>query len=427
MMAFAKTQDKVLGEVLYTGKHPTGVEVFVLPKKGYRQTDAMFVTRYGSIDSEFEVTGGGRVIKIPDGTAHFLEHKMFEEPDGNVFDKFSVLGANANAYTGFGLTSYLFSATSNFTESLGVLLRFVQNPYFTAENVAKEQGIIAQEIRMYEDNPQARVFYNLLGCLYHNCPVKKDIAGTVESISQIDEHVLYDAYNTFYHPSNMFLFVAGDIQPEQVAKCMDDSLRDIPPLPGGIRRIFGEEPDAIVSDYAEQKLSVSLPLFMLGFKDTDMQPKGVDMLKKSIETEILLEMMFGKGSALYAALYEQGLINDTFETDYTCHERYAFSTLEGESKDPAKVRAMVAQALAHTGFCEAEFTRAKNVIWGRCIRAFNSTGDIAHRFVSWYASGVNYLDFYNAYAKVSLEDVVRRFSKHFNDRNMALSVILPMD
>lgn len=428
MMEFQKIENRMIDETLYVSKHPTGVEVFVLPKRGYRRADAMFVTKYGSIHSEFEVAGSGKVIKIPDGTAHFLEHKMFEEPDGNVFDKFSVLGANANAFTSFAITSYLFSATENFKESLSVLLKFVQAPYFTPENIAKEQGIIGQEIRMYDDHPQVRVLYNLLECLYHNCPVKKNIAGTQQSIAQINERVLFDVYNTFYHPSNMFLFVAGGIEPEQVASCVEDSLRrDIEPLSGEIKSIFKDEPASIVSDYAEQKLSVSIPLFMMGFKDTDIDVEGIGLLKKSIETKILLEMLLGKGSELYALLYKEGLINDTFGTDYTCHRRYAFSTIEGESKDPKKVRQLVLEHICKAKLSEEDFRRVRNVIWGKYIRCLNSTSEIAYEFVSWYANEVNYLDFYKAYVEIGFSDIEQRFKKHFTEDNLALSVVLPLD
>lgn len=425
-MKFTKIEDQRMGETLYRAKHPTGVEVFVLPKKGYRQADAMFATKFGSIDSEFEVAGSGKTVALPDGTAHFLEHKMFEEPDGNVFDKFSLLGANANAFTSFGVTSYLFSATDHFYENLEVLLKFVQNPYFTKENVEKEQGIIGQEIRMYEDNPQTRVLYNLLGCLYQKCAVKKDIAGTVESIAEIDKDVLYDAYNTFYHPSNMFLFVAGDLDVQRVGECVEKSLRDIAPLEGEIKRIFEEEPAEIVKDYAEQKLSVSIPLFMLGFKDTDGQKDGIELLKKDIETRILLEVLFGKGSALYAKLYEEGLINDTFMTDYSCHKRYAVSTIEGESKDPRRLRDLVLQAVDDFALTEEEYQRVKNVIWGRAVRSFDSTEEIAQQFVLWYVSGVNYLDFSRAYSEVTYEGCKQRLSGHFHRKNAALSVIEPI-
>lgn len=425
-MEFTKIEDQVMGETLYCGRHATGVEVFVLPKPGYRQADAMFATKFGSIDSEFEVMGSGKKLTLPDGTAHFLEHKMFEEPDGNVFDKFSLLGANANAFTSFGVTSYLFSATDHFFESLEVLLKFVQNPYFTDENVQKEQGIIGQEIRMYEDNPQTRVLYNLLGCLYQKCAVKKDIAGTVESIAEIDKEVLYDAYNTFYHPSNMFLFVCGDVEPQQVGACVEKSLRDIPPLEGKIKRIFEEEPPAIASGYAEQRLSVSIPLFMLGFKDTDMRLDGIEILKKSIETNILLELLFGKSSVIYDRLYQEGLINDSFQTDFSCHKRYAVSTLEGESKDPQRLRDIVLEELNSFKLNEADYQRIKNVIWGQAVRTFNSTEEVAQEFVLWYVSGVNYMDFSKAYASVTFEDVEKRFREHFDVSHAALSVVLPV-
>lgn len=239
-----------------------------------------------------------------------MEHKLFEEQDGNVFDKFAALGASANAFTNFTATAYHFSATSNFYESLATLIHFVQNPYFTKESIDKEQGIIGQEIKMYDDDPNWRVYFNVLGCLYNDCYVKYDIAGTVESISEINKDILYDIYSVFYHPSNMVLYVVGDVELERVNQVVCDSLKQIAPLDAPIRRLYPAEAEPIVKDYVCQRLDVAMPLFTLGFKDTDTALRGDALLKKEIEMKILLELLFSKCSDIYKTLYEKGLIND---------------------------------------------------------------------------------------------------------------------
>lgn len=427
MINFSVKKDTVMDEELYFATHNTGLQIYIIPKPGYTQCQAMFATKYGSIDSEFGLMGSDKIIKIPNGTAHFLEHKLFDEQDGNVFDKFALLGASANAFTSFAMTAYYFSCTQNFLESLGVLIKFVQNPYFTTESVAKEQGIIGQEIRMYEDNPQWRVFFNMLGALYHNCYVKEDIAGTIETIANIDDKVLYDSYSTFYHPSNMVLFITGEVDIQAVSECIESSLKNIAPLEGDIKRIYPKEPDSVAKSYAEQRLSVAMPLFMIGFKDTNMEAKGIELLKKEISTKILLELLFGKSSPLYTTLYEQGLINDTFGVEYSVDTKYAFSAIEGESKNPQKVWDIIIAALSNADVKPAEYERIKRVIWGRYVNSFNSTDHITREFISATFNETDYFDYQCAYNAITIEDIKNRLGTHLREENAALSVILPIE
>ena len=425
-MNFSIYKDEFMNETLYSATHSTGLSVYIMPKPGYSQCEAMFATRFGSIDNEFSLMGNDARIRIPDGTAHFLEHKLFDEEDGNVFDKFSALGANANAFTSFGLTAYYFSATDNFLESLGVLVKFVQSPYFTPDSIAKEQGIIGQEIRMYEDNPNWRVFFNMLGAMYHNNCVKYDIAGTVESIAEIDDKVLYDAYNTFYHPSNMVLFIVGDVDVTQVGECVENSLKDIPPLSGEIGRVYPDEPASVASAYVEQKLSVAMPLFMIGFKDNDMNLTGDALLKKDITTQILGEMLFGKSTALYKSLYEQGLINDSFSAGNSCNAKYSFYGIEGESKDPKAVFEAVLKCAEGAALDEEAFNRAKRVIWGLYVRCFNSPSGIAHVFVNSNVIGVDIFHHQQVYNTITLQDVRERLLSQLRREYAVLSVVDPI-
>ncbi|MFZ5989596.1 MAG: EF-P 5-aminopentanol modification-associated protein YfmH, partial [Bacillota bacterium] len=262
-----------IDEVMYMHEHESGLKSFVVPKRGYSKKYATFATHYGSINNEFVVPGESTATKVPDGIAHFLEHKLFEQKDGSVMDKFSKLGSNPNAYTSFAQTVYLFSCTDRFDENFDLLLNFVQNPYITEESVEKEKDIIGQEIRMYDDNAGWRVFFNLLDAFYEKNPVKIDIAGSIESIGRINKDVLYKCYNTFYHPSNMVVLVVGDVEPDKVFTQIEKNIAINKSNPE-IKRLFPDEPDRINKNYIEQSLAVAMPLFQMGFKDVNFKSKG---------------------------------------------------------------------------------------------------------------------------------------------------------
>jgi len=418
-----------IDETLYFSKLDNGLEVFILPKEGYSRQFAIFATNFGSIDSKFKIPGESEINEVPDGVAHFLEHKLFEEEKGNVFDKFSKLGASANAYTNFTNTAYLFSCTNNFYQSLEVLLGFVQNPYFTHENVEKEKGIIGQEIRMYDDNGEWRSFFNLLQALYHNHPVRIDIAGTVESISKIDKDVLYKCYNTFYHPDNMMLFIAGDVDVNKTIEVIEKNiLSETLERPEDIMRFYPDEPKEIYKNRIEQHLTVSQPLFNIGFKDQDVGYGGERLFIKDIGTTVLMEMIFGKGSDIYTDLYREGLINDTFSFDFNSQIDYSYSILGGESPDPDRVAEILKEKV--TGIrpehlTEKDFYLARNKLLGRYLKNFNSLDHIASNFVAFHFNGINFLEFIDHLGEINLNYVRERFVQHFIPDNMALSVILP--
>ena len=419
------------GEELYYGTHSSGLRIFIIPKKGYSNNYAIFGTRYGSVDSEFIVPGDDKVTKVPDGIAHYLEHKMFDQPDNsNVFDKFSKYGANANAFTSFNMTAYLFSATSNIEENVATLLDYVQSPYFTDDTVSKEQGIIGQEIRMYDDNGGWKVFFNLLNCLYHNHPVKKEIAGTVESISKITPELLYSCYNTFYNLSNMAIVIVGDVDPEKIKGIIENNIKKNEPFSEEIQRIYAKsEPDTVVQQYIEKSLSVSTPLFMIGYKDIDTGYTGKELLKKSIEIKILLGMLFGKSSAVYKKLYNSGLINQNFGTDYTMQPDYAFTAIEGESKDPKAVYKIITDEIdrvSNEGLSEDDYNRMKKVLWGKHIRSQNDVDEIGTEFIQLHLMGVDYFDYYDVYSQITFEDIKNRFKNHFVNERSALSVVNPI-
>ncbi|UNC91473.1 EF-P 5-aminopentanol modification-associated protein YfmH [Candidatus Contubernalis alkaliaceticus] len=415
-------QEKVHVATLYPG-----LEVFVFPKKGYNKKYASFATQFGSIDNSFYVEGNKNLLEVPDGVAHFLEHKLFEGEKGNVFDEFARKGASANAYTNFTMTNYLFSSTDNFEDCFDLLINFVQDPYFTAESVEKEKGIIAQEIRMYEDNPGWRLFFNLLGCLYSVHPVRKDIAGTVESIMDIDEEILYKCYRTFYHPSNMALFVVGDLEPERVIHQVMENLehRDYQPL-GEIKRIYPEEPQAVRDKCVREKMEVYQPLLSLGFKDRNVGFTGRDLFKKELASELVLEMLFGKSTETYNRLYEEGLINDQFGTSFVAEKDYAYTMMGGETPDPDKLYQALLDSITQyiqKGFKEEDFERQRRKMLGEFLRNFNSLEFIANNFLYYHFRENNLFDFVSLLQEMKAEDIHLRLRELFDKDYHSCSII----
>ena len=422
--------NKTTGEELFYKKHSSGLKIYVIPKKDYSQSYAIFGTRYGSVDSEFVVPTESDVTSVPDGIAHYLEHKMFDQPDGsNVFDAFSKYGANANAFTSFNMTAYLFSATSNIEENIKTLMDYVQSPHFTEESVQKEQGIIGQEIKMYDDNGGWKLFFNFINCLYQKHPIRKEIAGTVESISHINADYLYKCYNTFYNLSNMAIVVVGNVDAKKTIETIEGSIKKNEPFNEEIKRIYPKEPQEIAKAYHEQSLSVATPLFMMGWKDTDTGFGSKELLKKTIETEILLKMLFSKSSAIYKKLYEQGLINATFSIDYTTQCDYAFSSLDGESGNPKKVYEIILDEidkLHNSGLCKSDFERIKKVMWGHYIRKMNDVEDYACDFLRNVFLDIDMFSYDEVYKSITFADIQNRFKNHFVRERCALSVVNPV-
>ena len=335
-----------LKEEILSCELPCGLPVFVSSKREYNKKFAILSTRYGSLDREFIDPENNQRVVAPDGVAHFLEHKLFEEKSGDVFDKFAKNGASSNAGTSFISTSFIFSCTDYFEKNLRLLLNFVCNPYFSRESIERERFIIAQEIRMYQDNPDWRVLMNLLNGLYHEHPIKNDITGTLESIAQIDESTLHRCHRIFYHPSNMALFVAGGVDPDRVFCFVDKFFSKV--KTGGcgkIQRVFPKEPrQAAVGKITERHL-VSRHRVLLGFKDDNSSLQGRELVKREILSQILLDLFFGKSSSLHNSLYKRGLIDDSFSTTYACEDGFGFSAIGGETRDPYALERSILQMI----------------------------------------------------------------------------------
>lgn len=428
-MNFDKKYYAKFDETLYSGVHRSGLRVFVMPKVGYTKCYAIIGTNFGSVDSVFTVAGENEKTVLPDGVAHFLEHKMFEQPDGsNVFGEFAKYGANANAFTGFNMTAYLFECTENPVENLEVLLDYVSKPYFTDENVAKEQGIIGQEIKMYDDDADWRCAINFLQAMYKFHPVKSDIAGSVESIAKIDKELLYKCYNNFYNMANMVLFVIGDIDAESVGKCVEKTVTNFEILPNLPVRDYGEKEEGVVMPTISQVLDVSVPSFMFGYKDNDTGFDGKELLKKSIEFSVIAELAFGKTSKIYNELVEKGLIMGMLDYDAECERSYCHICVSGESKDPEKVRDVVIKGineLKKTGIDEDDFERLKKAYTGRFLKQFDHITSVAHSFLANTFNNIGIFDYMDVISGVTIDDINKRLTESFDEKLSVLSVIYP--
>lgn len=415
-------KSEILGEKYFEIDHKSGLKIFIMPKENYSSSYAVFGTKYGSIDTKFKRSDSDEWITVPEGIAHFLEHKLFESEDLDAFARYAKTGASANAYTSFDKTCYLFQCSGNFEASLEILLDFVTHPYFTKETVEKEQGIIGQEITMYYDVAGWMSTFNLLRCLYKNHPVRIDIAGTVESIAQITDKLLYDCYNTFYNLNNMCLAVVGDVTPEQVLGVCDKMLEKAEPL--SIERSFEDEPREIACSYAEYNLAMSMPVFSFGYKE-ECKELTQD-LRKMIEVNILLEILAGDTSELYNKLFDNGLINTSFSKEYFTGFGYEAIMFDGESVNPQAVADEIKKAVASlkaNGIEDNQFENARRSLYGREIMEYNDIDSIANAIISAHFNGYSVFDAMEIYKSVTKEDIEKRLENMMMEEYSALSVV----
>ncbi|MFF2457543.1 MULTISPECIES: EF-P 5-aminopentanol modification-associated protein YfmH [Peribacillus] len=419
-----------LKEELFHEKMDNGLEVYILPKSGFNKSFATFTTNYGSIDNHFKPLNGTEFSKVPDGIAHFLEHKLFEKEDGDVFQQFSKQGASANAFTSFTRTAYLFSSTSDFDRNLTTLIDFVQEPYFSEKTVEKEKGIIGQEINMYDDNSDWRLYFGTIANMYHQHPVKIDIAGTVESIADITKDMLYECYNTFYHPSNMLLFVVGPVDVESTMKLIRDNQNNkgYNEQPA-VERKFDEEPEVVAKDKEVLRMNVQTPKVMLGIKAINVHQSGLQLLKRELATNIYLEMLFGKSSPLHEELYEEGLIDQTFSYDYTQEQGFGFALIGGDSAKPDELReslfGILQKSKAGTGLNEESLQRTIKKKIGSFLRSLNSPEYIANQFTRYAFNDMNLFDVVSVLEKLTIEDIREVAKDLISDQRMTVCQVLP--
>ena len=419
-----------LQEELYYEKMDNGLSVYILPKKGFNKTYATFTTKYGSIDNHFKEPDAQEYSRVPDGIAHFLEHKLFEKEDGDVFQQFSKQGAAANAFTSFTRTAYLFSSTTDVERNLETLIDFVQEPYFSDKSVEKEKGIIGQEITMYDDNADWRLYFGIIENLYHNHPVKIDIAGTVESISGITKELLYQCYNAFYHPSNMLLFITGPLDPEAIMQQVrDNQSKKNFDNRGEIKRKFEEEPAQVATKKRSIHMHVQTPKCVVGLKANNPTLQGVELLKQELCINLFLDMTFGKSSEYYEKLYSEGSIDNSFFYDYTQEYGFGFGMVGSDTAEPDRLEEELKNILleARNGKIvteeKLESVRRKKI--GAFLRSLNSPESIANQFTRYAFNNMELFDVVNALETITFNDVQKAVKELIDEERMSVFQILP--
>ncbi|KMK96454.1 EF-P 5-aminopentanol modification-associated protein YfmH [Rossellomorea marisflavi] len=419
-----------LQENLYYEKMANGLDVYILPKEGFNKTYATFTTKYGSIDNHFAPLGEEELVKVPDGIAHFLEHKLFEKEDGDVFQQFSKQGASANAFTSFTRTAYLFSSTTNVERNLETLIDFVQDPYFTEKTVEKEKGIIGQEITMYDDNPDWRLYFGVIENMYKNHPVKIDIAGTIESITPITKDMLYQCYGTFYHPSNMLLFVVGSVDPEAIMNQVRDNQgkKDYEKMPE-IKREFEQEPDEVAEKKKVLKMNVQSPKCLVGLKASNPHQQGKEMLKQELSINVFLDILFGKSSSHYSDLYNDGLIDETFSYDYTQENGFGFLTAGGDTEKPdelsERIQGLLLKAVNEPIVTEENLARTKKKKIGAFLRAINSPEFIANQFTRYAFNEMDLFDVVPTLESLTVDDITNAAAGLIDEKRMTVCQVVP--
>ncbi|WP_243386931.1 EF-P 5-aminopentanol modification-associated protein YfmH [Bacillus kexueae] len=417
-----------LNETLFYEKMSNGLDVYILPKEGFHKTYATFTTKYGSIDHEFVPLGQEEKKRVPDGIAHFLEHKLFEKEDGDVFQHFSKQGASSNAFTSFTRTAYLFSCTSNVERNLETLMDFVQTPYFTEQSVEKEKGIIGQEINMYDDNPDWRAYFGLIRNMYEYHPVHIDIAGTIESIDKITKDLLYECYETFYHPSNMLLFIVGPVEPEKILNQIRDNQakRQFSP-PNDIERTIVKESERVFKKEDAIHMNVQSSKCLVGIKTKEPFREGKNLLRNELSMNLLLEILFGKSSKAYEQMYEQGLIDDSFSYDYTEEYSFGFAMIGGDTQKPDELKEMIQNTLIKNAnqITEEQLETAKKKKIGSFLRALNSPEYIANQFTRYAFNQMDLFDVVPMLEEITLENIKSVYKEQVREDGITTFQVLP--
>lgn len=425
---FTEHNSDLLCERYFEVVHPSGLKIIVFPKR-LTTTYALLGVRYGAINNKFFV--GKNEISVPDGIAHFLEHKLFTNEDGSdSFERFSMFGADANAYTSFNKTAYLFSCTENWQASLGELIDFVTHPYFTPESVASEIGIIKEEIKMYDDSPSDRCFYGMLEGMYKNHSIKRNICGSAQSISQITPEMLYSCYNSFYNLSNMVLAISGDVDPDEALSVADAHLPNAPSafLTRTVDENAAESP-CVASPLVENKMQISKPIFNIGFKDINIPKDPYERQKKDATMAILDEIIFSRAGALYNSLFERNIISPNLSYGYSISANAAYNSVAGEADDPSLVLEEIMkhiEALRSNGLPYEDFVRGKRVMYAEFVKSFDSTDNIANNLLAFFCENSELLSYADILDSVSYEDVCDQFKKCFDRESVTLSVVKPL-
>ena len=403
-------ENNKIQEKVYIEKMKNGLTVMVFPRKNIQKKYIIWGTKFGSIDNHFISPGDTEETIVPDGIAHYLEHKLFEQENGkNSLDVLSSLGVDANAYTSNSITAYLYECSDNFYKALDEFMNYVQNPYFTDENVEKERGIIGQEIMMYDDYPDWKLYMNAIRCMYSKNSIRIDVAGTKETIAKINKENLYKIYNTFYRLDNMVLVVAGDFEINDILKNIEERIT-LPRNKTDIKRIYETEPEEIFKKQEEAEMEISLPCFMIGYKDKVEIEK---FAKKDLAMDIIFYLILGKSSDLYQRLYNEGLLYSELTYDYEFSKNYAHLLIQGQSNNPEEVIEQIKNEIEKfkkTGFKEEEFLRIKKKLYGEYVKEYNDIAVVANNLLSDYIKGISpfiYFEEFNILTKETVEEILK--------------------
>ncbi|QKY69081.1 EF-P 5-aminopentanol modification-associated protein YfmH [Lentibacillus sp. CBA3610] len=415
-------------EVIYKEKLRNGLSVFLLPKPEMAKTYGIFSTDYGSIDQTFVPINGTEHVTVPEGVAHFLEHKMFEKADRDVFDDFGKQGASANAYTSFTKTAYLFAATNHIEQNVETLLDFVQDPYFTEESVEKEKGIIAQEIEMYNDQPDWRSFTGTLKAMFHQHPVKIDIPGTVDSIQTMTKDDLYTCYNTFYHPENMTLFIAGNFDVQQMMDLIrhNQASKDFAKMED-INRAYPKEPDSVAEKEKNITMPVQVPKCTVGIKESSSELTGEAFLKQDLLQDMVVDFYFSKGGPFYQQLYDQQLIDASFYFDTSLEKNFGYTFIGGNTSEPDQFADKVRELLGSTNnkvFSAEEVERMKKKKIGQLLRAMNSLEFMANQYIHYDIVGVDLFTIIPFIQSLTVDDFNAFVQSWIDDKRVAVCKIV---
>ncbi|MBP3761580.1 MAG: insulinase family protein [Ruminococcus sp.] len=410
------------GDKIIHVKHDSGLDIYICEMEGYSSIEALFGTKYGSVNTMFKMADDKEYTVVPEGIAHFLEHKLFENEDCDVFELYAKTGASGNAFTSFDKTAYLFSCTKNYKESLKILLDFVQTPYFTQATVDKEQGIIGQEIQMTNDNPEWRVFFNMLRCMYHNHPVKIDIAGTIESIAQINADLLYKCYYTFYNLNNMVLSIAGNVKADEVLAICDECLKKCEDK--GLETVFPDEPESIVQAEITEKQPVGASIFNIGYKCTPC--KGNERLEKVMAASVAADILSDPSTEMYQKLLRDEVINSSFGTEVFTGDGYFTVIFSGESDSPDVIRDTVSaeiERIIKDGIDENLFQRIKKSTYGGLVRELNNVEAVANLMMNSHMDGISPYATIQVLSDLKSSDVLEFMKNELRKDRLVMSVI----
>lgn len=411
--------NEILDEKINVKTLPSGLKCYIIPKKGYVESQGLIAINYGSTDIKFKVKG--KTIESPAGMAHFLEHKLFENKQKNIFYEFSKQGGSVNAFTNFTNTAYYFNCIDNFYDNLKLLLEFTANPYFTDENVEKEKGIITEEINMYLDNPFWQVYFNMLNAMYSKSTIKENIAGSAESIDKITKEILYDCYNIFYNPKNMALICVGDLDEEEIYKISKDYMTDRNDFSVEVFR--EKEPDNINQSYIEEKMNISIPMFNIGFKETDLES---NVTERIVSSKLIMDIICGESSLFFQNLYNNNLLDAPISLEYTNGKSYGTVIFSGSSDSPKKVQELLnseIKNLQKNGIDKKRFEQIKRKHIGRYKRSFNNIDAIATAQVDLFYKNIELFNIMDCYTEITQDQVQQRLQNLFAEDRCVLSVV----